>query len=372
VSPEAREAAGSRARLLTWLFVAAVVAVVAVRLNQCSRLTVNTADIVRHLLYGLVVASRGPVAAGSSLVELAPAWPPVPWAGVPYNYPPLALAFFTGVSSISATVFFAKLALTVVEAVNALLVARLTSSRWLGLLYLACPISIWWISREGQFEALQNLFALLALLALKKRPALAFAALALAIQVKLTAGALLPLLLVVAWREHRDRLPVCGLAFVAAFAPTVVAAAFYPVIHQVFAYSAPMTYNPYFWDFTRAEVFAWNPGWLIAANQLTSWGMAALLVVLAVRSESRIAYVAPLVWLAFLKLHGNVEFWYVVVFPTLVLPVAEPRARKALLLLWPLLDLRSAVQLILGPFGYIGPDLGMPSAFDPYLLPPGL
>lgn len=364
--------AASRARLLTWLFVAATVAIVAVRLNQCSRLTVNSADIVRHLLYGLLVASHGPASAGSALIELAPAWPPTPWVQVPYNYPPLALAFFTGVSSISATVFFAKLSLTVVEGVNAVLVARLTKERWLGLLYFACPISIWWISREGQFEALQNLFALLALLALRKRPALAFAALALAIQVKLTAGALLPLLVVVAWREHRQRLPVCALAFVAAFAPTAIAAAWYPVVHQVFAYSAPMTYNPYFWNVADSQVFAWNPGWLIAANQLASWGMAVLLVVLAARSERRIAYLAPLVWLAFLKLHGNVEFWYVAVFPTLVLPVAEPRARRALLLLWPLLDIRSLIQLVLGPFGYIGPDLGMPSAFDPYMLPPGL
>jgi len=368
---EAPEAA-SRARLLTWLFVAAVVAVVAVRLNQCSRLTVNSADIVRHLLYGLLVGSQGTAAAGSALMELAPAWPPTPWAHVPYNYPPLALAFFTGVSSISATVFFAKLALTAVEGVNAYLVARLTKERWLGLLYLACPVSVWWISREGQFEALQNLFALLALLALKRRPALAFAALALAIQVKLTAGALLPLLVVVAWRDHRERLPVCALAFVAAFLPTAVAAASYPAVEQVFAYSAPMTYNPYYWDLRAGDVFAWNPGWLIAANQVATWGMAALLVVLAVRSDHRIAYLAPLVWLAFLKAHGNVEFWYVAVFPTLVLPVAEPRARRALLLLWPLLDVRSLIQLLIGPFGYIGPDLGMPSAFDPYTLPPGL
>jgi hypothetical protein len=67
-----------------------------------------------------------------------------------------------------------------------------------------------------------------------------------------------------------------------------------------------------------------------------------------------------------------VEFWYVLVFPTMVLPIAEARARRTLLLLWPLLDVRSLIQLVVGPFGYVSPDLAMPNALAPYVLPPGL
>ncbi len=367
--------AARRERLLRLALVAAVVAVAAVRLRHCTELTANTADVVRHLLYGLLVAERGVEVAGAPLGALSDAWPPTPWIGLPYNYPPLALGFFTAAAAVWPTVFFAKLALTAVEAVNAWLVARVTGERWLGVLYFACPASIWWVSREGQFEGLQNLLALAALLLLRRgRAPAAFAALALAIQVKVTAGALLPVFAVIAWREHRDRVPVAALAFVAAFVPTAFAASQYPVVSQVFGMSAPLTYNPYWWNPAAADVFAWNPGWLIACNQLASYGLLAAVVVLAARAPAadRVTYLAPLLWLGFLKLHGNVEFWYVLVFPTLVLPIADPRVRRALLLAWPLLDVRSFVQLITGPFGYVGPDLGMPNALAPYTLPAGL
>ena len=291
-----------RQRLLRLGFAAAVIAVAVLRLRHCSELTANTADIVRHLLYGLLVLDQGASAAAVPLAAWSDAWPPAPWIGLPYNYPVLALGFFTGVAAASPTIFFAKLALTAVEAVNAVLVAKVTEERWLGLLYFACPASIWWVSREGQFEPLQNLFALVALLLLRRgRVGGAFVGLALAIQVKVTALALLPVFVAIAWRQHRGRAPVGAAAFVLGFVPTALACTAYPAVAQVFSFSAPLSYNPYFWN-PAADLFAWNPGWLIAANEGASYGIGLALVVLAIRSDDRAAYIAPLLWIAFLLL----------------------------------------------------------------------
>ncbi len=71
-----------RARLLRLAFGGAVVAVAAIRLRHCSELTANTADLVRHLLYGLLVLEQGLGAAAAPLGALSDAWPPTPWIGV--------------------------------------------------------------------------------------------------------------------------------------------------------------------------------------------------------------------------------------------------------------------------------------------------
>ena len=352
-----------------------VAGVSALRLAQCAELTVNSADIVRHLLYGLLVGQEGYGAAGQPLFAYPVSWPPVPWGGVPYNYPPIALAFFTSVAAISPSVFFAKLALTIVEAVCAWLVTRLTASRWLGLLYWACPVSVWWTSREGQFEGLQNLFVLGALLLLRhQRLGAASVSLALAIQVKVTAVFLLPLFVVLSWRAGRAPALRAGLAGLIALAPTLLAAAHYPVLEQVFGMSAPLRYNPYWWNPLDEAMFGWNPSWMVIGNEVASYGLVAMLLYFVFRATpgERIFFLAPLLWLAFLKGHSNVQFWYLMVFPSMVCAVPDPRARRALLLAWPLLDLRSLLQILFGAFGNIGPDLGKADAMLPYVLPPGL
>jgi len=110
----------------------------------------------------------GPAAVGHALVELDPKLGWVAWSGLAYNYPVVALLFFTGIAKLSPTIFFVKFALTFIEAVNTAVIFRYTNQIWLALLYWASPISIWWVSHEGQFEPLQNLFVLVALLVLKK------------------------------------------------------------------------------------------------------------------------------------------------------------------------------------------------------------
>src|SRR5882672_5573126 len=117
------------------LLCVSAVAVAALRIYYCSQLPVNTGDITRHLYSGLVVLKHGLASAGQPLVSSFPGAAGVAWAGLPYNYPICALTFFTAIAAIMPTIFFAKLSLTAMEGINALLVTKITGRRWLGLLY---------------------------------------------------------------------------------------------------------------------------------------------------------------------------------------------------------------------------------------------
>jgi hypothetical protein len=187
-------------RLGFWIL---ALTVAAIRVYECARLPSETGDIVRNLLYGLAVHAHGFSIASEPLTRLSAGWSAVAWAQLPYNYPPVALAFFALIASVSPTVFFAKIALTAIEAVNAILVKRISGSGLLAFVYWCSPLSMWWVSKEGQFEPLQALFMLLALLAAASRPFLAGFSTALGVSAKATAAAVAPWVLGEAWRRNR-------------------------------------------------------------------------------------------------------------------------------------------------------------------------
>ncbi|MEO7326334.1 MAG: hypothetical protein ABIW82_16045, partial [Dokdonella sp.] len=267
----------SRSILRSKLFVALCVLVAAIRLYQCALLPIETGDVVRNLIYGVLVTHYGFSASTEALTHFSSAWSDVSWAAFPYSYPPVALAFFALVATVSPTVFAVKLALTALEALNAAAIARLCRSRSLGLLYWASPMSIWWVSREGQFEPLQASLTLLSLLTLASFPFVSGAALALAISSKITAGVIVP---VFAYRllqmkpAHRS---LAALGLVAGFLPALFAEISYHGMSNVLHYGSLLTYNPYYWN-PFADMFAWNPAWLITVNELASYAMLSALV----------------------------------------------------------------------------------------------
>ena len=136
-----------------WLW-AGVGLIAVLRGYFCWQDPVNSGDVVRHLLHSFHVLDEGLAAAGVPLQELDPDLAGSTWSAFPYNYPPVTLAFFVLIAALAPAVTAAKVALTVIEALNAWLLARVTGNRWLGLLYWASPVSIWWVSGEGQFEPL--------------------------------------------------------------------------------------------------------------------------------------------------------------------------------------------------------------------------
>lgn len=340
----------------------AVFALVAgLRLIYCLQLPVNTNDILRHAVYGLEVLDRGLAAADQPLVELSPQYRPVAWSRLPFNYPVMLLGFDVLVMWVWPTFFAFKAALTLVDLACAALVALYTKDRRLGLLYWALPSFVWWTSHEGQLDGLQNLPILAALCLVKRRPIVAWALVVVAVQSKLFAIFLVPWLAYETlrpgsrtWSRSLGFMLFGGLL---GSLPTLVATAFFSPIRNLFR-SQALTYNPYFWDVTAREMFLWNPPWLILGNQLASYGLLIALGFLLTRQRD-LALTAPLFFLTALKLSGQGQFWYLLVLPALMVPVAEPKARRLLLLSLPLLDLRSLVQIVFGPFGFqIGDRFG--------------
>ena len=390
--------------------------VAALRLYYTTRPLAQTGDLVRHLCYGTLVGRYGFGVAGRTLDSL-PLFhlAGVSWSFVPYNYPIVTLAFFSGVAALLPSLFFARFALTLIEAANAALVWRASGSRWLAALYWAAPVSIWWVSREGQFEPLQNLFVLAALCLLKSlwpadprsccrpygtrrdggtpvpalkggaegesslrdcnEPAivckagdsaksarlgpLAFLLLALGVQVKLSALFLLPLFLITVWRTDRRRLFACLLAFLGGLIPTLLALQAYPILNAISGSLGALNYNPYYVNpFDKLMVTRhWTPAWLALLNAAVTWPLLLFLAWRFLRSSARWELLAPLLFLIAIKTHANVQFWYMVLWPAFVLPISDRRLRWTLFALYPLLDVTSTLALLGHPLGPLNPPV---------------
>jgi len=334
------------------LLVLIIISVGILRVYYCAQLPVNTGDVLRHMYYGLLVNEKGLGIAAFPLREINAEYAEVAWSRLPYNYPIVTLLFFRLVAKILPTVFFAKLALTLLEAVNSVMIFRYSKEKWLALIYWASPVSIWWVSHEGQFEPLQNFFVLIALCLLSRRRfsgSLLF--LAIAIQVKLSAIFLLPLFVYSIRKQIKLKNYVTSIAV--GFVPTMYSVLFFPVLANVLRYSSPLRYNPYYWNLRWTEIFLWTPKWLLACSQISSYLLLAILVTVAFRNKNPIQFLAPAVFLVTIKVLRQVQFWYVALLQPLLLPIRHRRLSFLLFLLTPLLDLYSAAQIIAGPFGYV-------------------
>lgn len=344
--------------------------VATLRLYYCTQLPINSGDLPRHMLHAMFVLRDGLATAGTPLVELDSRLWQVSWAMLPYNYPPVALFFFVIASAISPTLFFAKLSLTVMEGVNAWLIGRFTEQRWLGAIYWASPASIWWVSHEGQFEPLQSLFLIGAIVALRRYRTLGFLLLALAIQVKLLAILLLPWFLFQI-RNEESRVRITSLlALLIGSIPTLIAASQYSLMAGLGRTVNSLRFNPYFWNFLDPAIFLWNPMWLVVINQVVSYGLLFVLILAARRSTEPIAYFAPIAFVVLVKGSMLAQFWYFLQLPAFVLPLQERRLRFWLIALTPLLDVYSLAQMVVGPFGWTMGDyyLGF-DVYRPLLLP---
>ncbi len=334
-------------------FLLLAAAALVLRLYQCMQVPANTGDVVRNLLYGAGVSGSSLAFAGGSLADAAPhlAW--VSWSESPYNYPPVALLFFTALSFLPSSVFVAKLALTAVEGANAWLVARVSEDRWCGLIVWIAPAGVWWTSREGQFESLQSLFALLAILALRgHRTALAFGLLAVSIQTKLLSIVLLPWFLRSLWSggapEARSIVRAAA-GFAAGCIPTCVAMWYYPAVRNVLEYSSPMTVNHFHW----LPVARYMKGMPLALDiwmQVLAWVVTGIAAAGAWKSRDRFACLPALLFVAVLRTSPHALFWYWLAMIPAIAAIPDVRFRRALFAAWMLVEGYSACQLAGGPF----------------------
>ena len=336
-----------------WAFTLLFICIAALRFYHCSQLPVNTGDITRHIYYGLYVEQKGLYAAGISLVELDPHLKKISWSSLPYNYPIVTLMFFTIVVKLSPTIFFAKFVLTLIEALNSLLIYKYSKQRLLALIYWASPISIWWVSHEGQFEPLQSAFVISALWMLPRRKPLAFILLALAIQVKLLAVLLFPYFLLQARREKLGNLTLPLTAFAIGCLPTVFTMFHYPVISQILSTGTTLKYNPYYWNIFNCSMFGWNSVSLIIIDQLSSYGILFFLIYCIFKLGDVKSFIASCGFILFCKLANLCQFWYFNMLMPFLLPIQDKRLRLWLFAVTYFLDVRSLSQIFFGPFGNI-------------------
>lgn len=334
----------------TWLAVLLAAGLVW-RVAYCWVLPFNSGDLVRHLLYGRLVWQHGLQIAATPLVAINPAWEVVAWSNQPYNYPAVALFFFTALSAVATSLAWGRLILTLIEALNAWLVYRTTGRRLLAAIYWLSPVSVYWVSHEGQFEPLQNLFTLLALWQLGRRPMLAWGALLLAVQVKLTAVLLLPWFgwqLAQGLRARPWRAGWLPLAFISMVAclPSFIAEQYFPSLRQVFHYSAPLQFSPYYGNIFYQYLAGWVPDWLVVWNHVVTYGLLLVLLLAALRGAVRLSLLAPVAFLLLLMTHHNVQFWYILLWLPFVVPLPDGVLRTMLFVMHPLLELFGLRQML--------------------------
>lgn len=346
---------------LVWLFVAATI----YRLYLCLQPPITSTDLLRNIgfgkefwKYGLTIYNYSPRHfVGTPYAQY--------WPHQHFIYPALAMLFFALVSKIWPALFFGKLVLTAIEGLNAFLIWKISGDRLLALLYYISPASLWWFSREGQYEPLLVLFGLLALYLLSRRPQWAYLNLALAIQTKYTPGFLLPYFLrkKIGWRE--------GLFFIIGFIPSILFTLRGEYIFRIFTPGyMPTNCNSYAWNISNVEKLCGTPFWLVVANALLTYSMLILCLVLAIRrilsppvlsvAEGSkgyrvFEYLGLALILVFLKSITWAQFWYIPTIPLFALTIEEPRERRLFFSLC-LFEMAALHNLLIAPFGWVNPS----------------
>ena len=69
-----------------------------------------------------------------------------------------------------------------------------------------------------------------------------------------------------------------------------------------------------------------------------------------------------------IKSHNNIQFWYFIVWPTVILPISDRRLRWRLFLFYPLMDITSTLAIFHYYVGPLAPEVyRVISVFKPIL-----
>ncbi len=351
---------------LVWLVAAATI----YRLYLCLQPPITSTDLLHNIGFGKEFWKYG------LTIYNYPArhFIGTPYAGLwPHQhfiYPALSMLFFAFLAKIWPALFFGKLVLTAIEGLNAFLIWKISGDRLLALLYYISPASLWWVSREGQYEPLVVLFGLTALYFLSRRPQWAYFNLALAIQTKYTPGFLLPYFLgkKTGWKE--------GLFFIVGFIPSILFILRSEYVFRIFTPGyMPTNCNSYTWNIFDADKLCGTPSWLVVINAVLTYGILILCLAFAIRRilmvrqahhngpwKSRVLnslkggqvfeYLGLVLFIIFVKSIGAAGFWYIPTMPLFVLPIDKPRQRRLFFSL-ALFEMAALHNLLIGPFGWV-------------------
>ena len=178
--------------------------VLAYRIYACFQVPTTTTDALRNLGYASHALENNFAIYTTKAEDFMPEIWTRYWPKTPYIYPPVTLIFFYIFSIFHLGMFWVKLTLTLIELACSYLFYKWIS-KVAAILFFCAPVSIWYTSHEGEFEALLTLFLILSTLAVKdKHWHLAGFLLAISIQVKQLGILIAPWMLYEMWREQNS------------------------------------------------------------------------------------------------------------------------------------------------------------------------
>ncbi len=325
------------------------------RLVYCFLPPPTTTDLIRNLGYGQAFPSYGLLLYDMTPSDLAPSPCQFFWENHHYSYPPAALMLFAAIAALSTALPVAKLILTLFDALGAWAMWKYTGDRWIALLYWLNPISVWFSSREGQFEGFVVLWAVMALLALKHKKAYALGLLGIAVQTKFFPALLLPYFLQnLPWREPR-RLAASLAWGVCSLAPSFLAYLFggYPQ-HLLEANYVP-DINPISWFIGDPTRYGDFPAGLIYAHMAVSLAFEFYCLYGMRRTRTVWPWLTPFLFVFLVHTSTLAQFWYLIFLPALCLLVEEKNPRRILFLGCAGMGPLSLCSIFLGPTGYRNP-----------------
>ncbi|MGC9326026.1 MAG: glycosyltransferase family 87 protein, partial [Candidatus Hinthialibacter sp.] len=337
------------------IFAGLAVLVLAGRIYYCFQLPLYTTDLLRNLGYGKAFWDYGFALYDMTAFDLSP-WPcQFLWHNYHYTYPPLTLLLFGLIAALHTSMVWGKIVLTIFDALSAWIIGRASGDRWLGLLYWINPISIWYTSREGQFEGYVVFWTVLAVWALQRRKPWAYGLLGAAVQAKFFPLFLGPLFLArMSWKApaRLAREWAWGLA---AFLPSLAAFLWggYPEHLMEKNYVPPV--NPISWSIGEPGVYQHFPVWLISSHWVVSVGFLLFCLYGMRRTQQVLPWIAPVVFVVLVRLSQMAQFWYFMLLPAFCLPVEDVKLRRILFVWCAAFGLLSLHSIFIGPTGYLNP-----------------
>ncbi len=337
------------------LFWGLVVAVAGLRLWYVCLAPIYTTDVLRNIGYGEAFWEWGFHIYSLTAFDLSPSPAQFLWHAHHYTYPAMTLLFFAFTAAFHNSIFFAKMVLTLFDAANSCLIVRITKERWLGLCYWIYPISIWYTSHEGQFEAWVVFWMLVAIHELRRGKPWAFAALGLAIQTKL-----FPVLLIPYFLKHMSWKNLKLLCLETGFGIMSFFPSFYAILKGTYLtrFLQPgymPDYNPLTWFIVEPQDFPEFPFWLIVGHFLGGFIFVVICINCMKKKNQFWPLFAPLAFVVLVKANIIGQFWYMMLVPAFCMTVEDRKARRVLVIVSFLLGLRSLYSICIGPIGYANP-----------------
>ncbi len=294
---------------------------IAYRLYACFQVPLLTTDVFRNLGYGSHAMENNFTIYQTRAINFKPEPWSVLWPDITYTYPPAALVFFYTFSIFQLGIFWVKLTLTIIDLFCAYLFYRHVS-KLAATLFFCAPVSLWYTSHEGQFEALETLLIILSVLTIRaKQWRIAGFLLAISFQVKIWGILVVPWLLYEAWRSRSHPSFTSLLGKVA----QGVVLGFIPFL-PYYLQKPDLLLTPFkdpLSHFINFNPFTWNP---LATSHWTFywfsfWTYMALIALVIAgidgwKKRHSIFSLSPLAsFLVILKSLKWAQFWYLIAAP---------------------------------------------------------